>query len=101
MKLSIDTTSAEKIVLKLDDAFHETEAKKRSSQRLLPFLQEVLEKEEKALSDIHSIEVVQGEGSFTGIRVGLSVAYALGWLLQIPVNGKRPDKGEFAKIRYS
>lgn len=100
MKLVVDTTNSEKIVLKLDEKEFETVAKKEKSQRLLPFLAEVLEKEKTALSDISSIEVVHGTGSFTGIRVGVSVANTLGWLLQIPVNGRRPSKGEFAEIIY-
>jgi tRNA threonylcarbamoyladenosine biosynthesis protein TsaB len=101
MKLLIDTTSSEKIVLRLGDTVYETESRRENSQRLLPFILEVLEKEHITVSDIHSIEVAQGNGSFTGIRLGISVANALGWALQIPVNGKRPDKGEFAPISYS
>jgi tRNA threonylcarbamoyladenosine biosynthesis protein TsaB len=101
MKLFIDTTSSEKIVLRLEDKVYETNARKEKSQRLLPFLMEILDKENRQLSNLQSIEVGQGVGSFTGIRVGVSIANALGWILQIPVNGKRPDKGEFASIEYS
>lgn len=35
------------------------------------------------------IEVETGPGSFTGLRVGVSVANALGFALGIPVNGKK------------
>lgn len=35
------------------------------------------------------IEVEIGPGSFTGLRVGVSVANALGFSLNIPVNGKK------------
>ena len=34
-------------------------------------------------------EVNRGPGSFTGLRVGVAIANALGFLLKIPVNGKR------------
>lgn len=101
MKLTIDTSSAEKIVLKVDKKTFETEAKSRKSQRLLPFLEEVLEKEERKITDISEIKTAPGPGSFTGLRVGVSVASALGYLLQIPVNDKHPAKGEFAEIHYS
>lgn len=35
------------------------------------------------------IEVETGPGSFTGLRVGVAVANALGFALNIPVNGKK------------
>ncbi|MDD5147084.1 MAG: hypothetical protein PHV63_00840 [Candidatus Daviesbacteria bacterium] len=39
--------------------------------------------------DLDGIEVETGPGSFTGLRVGVSVANALGFALEIPVNGKK------------
>jgi len=41
------------------------------------------------IKDITEIEVATGPGSFTGLRVGVSVANALGFSLGIPVNGKK------------
>lgn len=38
---------------------------------------------------LNGIEVEAGPGSFTGLRVGVSVANALGFALQIPVNGEK------------
>lgn len=38
---------------------------------------------------LDGIEVETGPGSFTGIRVGVSVANALGFSLSVPVNGKK------------
>lgn len=38
---------------------------------------------------LKGIEVETGPGSFTGLRVGVSVANALGFALGIPVNGKK------------
>jgi tRNA threonylcarbamoyladenosine biosynthesis protein TsaB len=100
MKLIIDTSSAEKIVLKLDGHVFETDAKNRKSQKLLPFLEDILSKSEMQFSDISEIQATPGPGSFTGLRVGVSVANALGYLLRVPVNGKRTDKGQFAEIQY-
>jgi tRNA threonylcarbamoyladenosine biosynthesis protein TsaB len=37
------------------------------------------------LADIHGIVIFQGPGSYTGLRIGFSVANALGYALQIPV----------------
>lgn len=40
---------------------------------------------------LEGIEVETGQGSFTGLRVGVSVANALGFALGIPVNGKKME----------
>jgi tRNA A37 threonylcarbamoyladenosine modification protein TsaB len=59
-----------------------------------------LSKKGYELSDVKELEVDSGPGSFTGIRVGVAVANAIGWALRIPVNGKRIDKGESVDIEY-
>lgn len=41
---------------------------------------------------LKAIEVETGPGSFTGLRVGVSVANALGFSLGIPVNGKKLEE---------
>ncbi|MFZ5933137.1 MAG: tRNA (adenosine(37)-N6)-threonylcarbamoyltransferase complex dimerization subunit type 1 TsaB [Patescibacteria group bacterium] len=101
MKLIIDTSSPEKVVIGLDEKRFEAPAKEGASQRLLPFIVETLKKEGKELKDIKEIEVNTGPGSFTGLRVGVSVANALGWALGVPVNGKNLRKGEVIDINYS
>lgn len=65
------------------------ESRTLKSQTLLPLIEELLNEHHVKLSDITEIEVHIGSGSFTGVRVGCSVANALGLLLHIPVNGKR------------
>ncbi len=59
------------------------------SQVLLPMIDTILKKYKLKITDIGSIQVNPGPGSFTGTRVGVSVANALGCALNIPVNGKR------------
>ena len=100
MKLFIDTSNSEKIIVGLDGKKFETPAKKDASQRLLPFIVELIKKEGKGLKEIKEIEVNTGPGSFTGLRVGVSVANALGWALGISVNGKDLRKGEVIDIKY-
>lgn len=56
------------------------------SQVLLPLIVKLLHGYWK---DLDGIEVEKGPGSFTGLRVGVSVANALGFALGIPVNGKK------------
>lgn len=60
-----------------------------SSQNLLPLIEKLLQQEKLLLKDLGAIEVNAGPGSFTGTRVGVSVANALGWALKIPVNGQK------------
>lgn len=57
---------------------------KFGSQVLLPLVA-------KLFKDIKAIEVETGPGSFTGLRVGVSVANALGFALNIPVNNKKME----------
>ncbi len=54
---------------------------------LIPMIDAVLSDGHKTLQDIERIIVTAGPGSFTGIRVGLSTARALGVSLTIPVMG--------------
>ena len=101
MKLHIDTSNREKIVIGIDGEKFKTEAIKEKSQKLLPFINEVLKKKEIKIEDISEIEVNTGPGSYTGLRVGVSVANTIGWALKIPVNGKNLEKGESGEIKYS
>lgn len=57
------------------------------SQVLLPLIIKILKKNKLDFKDLSGIEVNEGPGSFTGLRVGASVAQALGYALNIPVNG--------------
>lgn len=100
MKLFIDTSDSEEITVGLDGKTFKEKARQKASQKLLPFIDELLKKKGKSLKDITEIEVNTGPGSFTGLRVGVSVANALGWTLGIPVNGKDLEKGEVVDIKY-
>ena len=100
MKLYIDTSDRDKIVVGLDEQRFETASKEGSSQKLLPFIEEILNKEGKEIKDVTEIEVNTGPGSFTGLRVGVSVANTLGWALGIPVNGKNIRKDGPVDIVY-
>ena len=62
---------------------------KLGSQVLLPMIVKILKKNNLTLKDLTAVEVNCGPGSFTGTRVGVSVANALGFALDIPVNAKK------------
>lgn len=94
MKLYLDTTSNKQTIVKLDDLELVKESGVWKSQVVLPMIEEILKKKKASLTDITEIEVNPGPGSFTGIRVGVSVAQSLAFALNI--------KFDFpAQIRYS
>lgn len=89
MKLYINTADKDKIVIKLGDREYSADSKFKKSQYLLEFISEKLNEDSKSIKDISEIEVFTGPGSFTGLRVGVTIANTLGWSLDIPVNGKK------------
>ncbi len=66
-----------------------SEENEYGSQVLLPLIGKILKENRLEYKDLDGIEVETGPGSFTGLRVGVSVANALGFSLSIPVNGKK------------
>lgn len=55
------------------------------SQRILGFVQDVLEEQGVTLEQLDAIVVGHGPGSFTGVRIGVSVAQGLAFSRQLPV----------------
>lgn len=68
-----------------------TEENEYGSQVLLPLVIKLLRVTNTELHTLKGIEVETGPGSFTGLRVGVSVANALAFALNIPVNGKKTE----------
>lgn len=98
MKLLIDTSKSDKTIVGLDDKSWQFGTKAYKSQQLLSLIDKTLRKKKKTLEDLTEIEVNLGPGSFTGLRVGVAVANALGWVLKIPVNDKKV--GESVEPEY-
>ena len=48
-------------------------------------IKELLESQGRGLDDLEGLVAFQGPGSFTGLRIGLSVANALAYSLNIPI----------------
>lgn len=69
---------------------HKVDSKK--AQVILPLIDKILQKHSLKLKNIGGIEVNTGPGSFTGLRVGISIVNALGFFLKIPINGKKVGK---------
>lgn len=100
MKLFINTGDREEIIVGLGEKKYRAKAREKASQMLLPLIVKALKKEGKDFKDISEIVVATGPGSFTGLRVGVSVANALGWALGVPVNGGNVAIGEIPEINY-
>ena len=93
-KIIIDTSDNKLITVELN-IDQETKEKITSdslilrSEAAIPIIDKLLIKNNLRLTDLTNIDVNVGPGSFTGLRVGISIANALGFLLNIPVNGKK------------
>lgn len=90
--LSIDTGTANKIIVSLvvgEKKISKGSEQKFGSQALLSTIQEVIKEAGLELKDLNEIKVAIGPGSYTGLKVGAAVANALGFALNIPVNGKK------------
>lgn len=61
---------------------------KNQSEELLPNIDKLLKENKIKPTQLKWISVNLGPGSFTGLRVGISVANAFGYGLDIPVTGK-------------
>ncbi len=100
--LLLDTSDNTKVKVGLrvnTQLYEEIEEREgNTSQRLLPLIVKILSKHNLSLHDLTGIEVNLGPGSFTGLRVGVAVANALGTLLRIPINGK--PVGELVDPHY-
>ena len=92
MILAIDTTSKLSGVALLSSrgkVLGESlwESRQNQSKELLPKIKELLGANRINQKNLKKIAVITGPGSFTGIRIGIAVANALGLALDIPVVG--------------
>lgn len=89
--LSIRTDKPEAEVGLFDDQkqldYEVWQAHRELSLTILQKITELLERNGKAFSDIEGVAGFKGPGSFTGLRIGLTVANTLAYGLRIPVVG--------------
>lgn len=100
MILSIDTSDNKKAIIELDGEKVEVKSGLGSSQQVLPVIERILKKKKAKLLDLTEIKVKTGPGSFTGLKVGVTIANTLGYLLEIPVNGEKIDARKVVEARY-
>jgi tRNA threonylcarbamoyladenosine biosynthesis protein TsaB len=88
--LSIDTSNSAQIILSLtidgkkDEVIEDTKSFK--SQVALPLIEKLIKRNKLSIGEIDEIKLNKGPGSFTGLRVGASIANALSYLLKKPIN---------------
>lgn len=63
-----------------------------SSAGIIPTIDMAMKKAKAKLPDLKGVFVIKGPGSFTGLRVGLSVANQFSHQLKIPITGLRTDE---------
>lgn len=90
--LSIDTALSECSVGICTGAGEPVYQERKSMPRgqaeaLMPMIQRGLDEAKVAYVDIQKIAVTRGPGAFTGVRIGLATARALGLALDVPVIG--------------
>jgi tRNA threonylcarbamoyladenosine biosynthesis protein TsaB len=67
------------------------EAGRRLSSELLTSIKALLARNSQDWTDIRGIIVYQGPGSFTGLRIGITVANTLAYSLERPLAGSGGD----------
>lgn len=76
------------ICLLKDDKIIEKKVQKSinsHSVHTMPMIKEILETNNLTTKDLNQIEVVNGPGSFTGVRLGVTIAKTLSYTLSIPI----------------
>jgi len=61
------------------------QAHRELSVTILSCIDKVLEKNKLKISDIKGLAVYSGPGSFTGLRIGITVANTLAYCLNLPI----------------
>ncbi len=64
-----------------------TNLKKNHSVRLMPAIDQLLKDVDMKPAELDRIIVANGPGSYTGVRIGVSIAKTLAWALNIPIAG--------------
>lgn len=98
MKLYIDSRKNTTLIIRVNEKESTIYHNSPRDQDILSAISAVLEKENVKMDELTQIEVEAENGSFTSLRVGVSVAQALSFGLQIPINGKPP--GTSIEIKY-
>ncbi|WP_141434461.1 tRNA (adenosine(37)-N6)-threonylcarbamoyltransferase complex dimerization subunit type 1 TsaB [Bacillus sp. 03113] len=64
-----------------------TNVKQNHSVRVMPAIENLMKDCQVTPTDLTKIVVAKGPGSYTGVRIGVTIAKTLAWTLQIPLVG--------------
>lgn len=95
MILLLDTSTGMCRLGLVDDdevKWHEWEANRELAKGLLKYISDTLGEYNKTLSDVTGVGVFRGPGSFTGLRIGLTVMNTLAEGLNIPITGQSGEE---------
>lgn len=117
LAITTDKPAAELCLLRNESTIdtYTWQAHRELADTLLIKIRELLQKNQADLEDLQGIIVFSGEGSFTGLRIGTSVANTLAYSLAIKIaegsgqdwirnglqNLKKAKLGEFVIPRYN
>lgn len=94
MIIAIDTTSPTCNIwlIETENRTHDVwEAGRQLGDELLGHLRELLNEHNKSWKSISGIAVLRGPGSFTGLRIGLTVMNTIADTYSIPIIGEQGD----------
>lgn len=101
--ISIDTSDNKKINIELEVNGVKNNLSSESvilkSEAALLLIDKLLKENNLKIEEIDEVKVNTGPGSYTGVRVGAAIANTLGFILKIPINGKKI--GELATPVYN
>lgn len=89
--LAIDTSNQAMSIAVLDEekviGEITTNIKRNHSERLMPAIDELMKDVQWQPSELNRIVVAKGPGSYTGLRIGVTVAKTLAWTLGVELVG--------------
>jgi tRNA threonylcarbamoyladenosine biosynthesis protein TsaB len=89
--LAMDTSTASMTIALLEGekVLGETHSltERNHSVRLVPEVRQLLEAAGKTVEDVDMLAVGYGPGSYTGVRIGVTVGKTIAWALDIPIIG--------------
>ena len=97
MLLIINTTTQDYLEIILVGDRGEFKVKKiigrySQAEKLMPAIDKFLQAQKSPINQLSGLGVVTGPGGFTAVRIGVAVANALAWSLNLPLVGIRADE---------